>query len=85
MIEDSIWQNFGAETQDAIKSAFMLLAQSGVLQSQVQLEFQRLAEGDATQSVEEVAKEILRVRADTRGLQLVHDYGLQLTQESEQG
>jgi hypothetical protein len=83
MIEDSIWAKFDEEYRLAIEQAIMTLANSGILAMQVQVEIQRLVDGDPTQDVDVLAKEILRVRADTRGLQLLHDYGLQLTQEHQ--
>lgn len=85
MIEDTIWARFDAPTQLLIKQAFVVIAKSGVLEAQAKLEQARLLDGDPGETLEELAKEILRVRADTRGLQTVHHYGLQLTQELEQG
>lgn len=83
MIEPEVWSRFNAEQQLELKRALVALSKSGILESQAQLELRRLVEGDAAQDAETLAKDILRVRADTRGLQNLHQYGLQLTQEVE--
>jgi hypothetical protein len=81
MIEDSVWKRLPADYVQPVREAIACLAQSGVLKMQVETETLRLLGGDPTQDPIDLAREILRVRADTRGLENLHEYGLQITQE----
>lgn len=83
MIEDSVWARFDATQQLQLRWALALVSQSGILKLQAETEFARLGMGDPTAPLEEVTMEVLRVRADTRGLLSIHEYGLQLAQEQE--
>ena len=84
MIEDSIWKQHGPEAESYLKNCIEELAKSGILMAQVELESARLIDGEADQDEKELAKAILRHRAVTQGLRLIHYYGLQLTQERTQ-
>lgn len=83
MIEDSVWERFDEPQRLQLRQAFALVSQSGILKLQAEAEFARLGMGDPAAEDEEITKEIRRVRADTRGLLTIHEYGLQLTQEQE--
>lgn len=83
MIEDSVWARFDAAQRLQLRTALALVSESGILKLQAEAEFARLGMGDPTAALKEVSLEVLRVRADTRGLLGLHEYGLQLTQEQE--
>ncbi len=83
MIEDSVWTRYNDEERHALKKAIALLGSTGILMHQVDLESERLIDGDADQDEKELTKAILRHRAVTQGLRLLHYYGLQLTQDFE--
>ena len=83
MIEDSVWERFDEFRQLQLRQALALVSESGILKLQAEAEFARLGMGDPAASSEEITKEVMRVRADTRGFLTIHEYGLQLAQEQE--
>lgn len=83
MIEESVWQRFDELKRLQLREALALIGVSEILKFQAETEVSRLGQGDPTAPEEDVVKEVLRVRADTRGLLSIHHYGLQLAQEQE--
>lgn len=83
MIEDSVWQRFDELQRLKLREALAFVSESGILKLQAEAEFARLGMGDPTAPLEEITQEVARVRADTRGLLSIHQYGLQLAQDQE--
>lgn len=81
MFDPELYNSYPEEIRESIDGALMVLAQTEILLRQVTLERARVVEGDGAESVEELAKKILRVRADTQGLLLIHNHGLSLLKE----
>jgi hypothetical protein len=65
----------------SVKQALSLIAESGVIQTYVELQAQLIAQNAVGVEDEELFAQIKRLRAESHGMILIHNYGHKLAQE----